>query len=593
LTLFLCWLVFPAVLAALSLGCGLLLERLARTRLPFELLVPTGFAAIVGVSLFALSSRTARLALPAVLALATVGLGATLRRSRSRIDPWAVAAALGIFAAFAAPVVLSGDATFAGYVKLDDTATFLALTDRAMEHGRNLEGLAPSSYEATLAFNLPFYPLGSLLPLGFTAALVGQDAAWVFQPYLAVLAALLALSLYRLAGLTVVSRPARALAAFLAAQAALLYGYALWGGVKEVAAAALVALAAALTSETFKARGSSLALLPLGIAAAALVGVLSIGAAVWLVPAFGVIAYMLLRRRSGLRPVALVAAGAALLVPSLAVARLMFGEGVLSSVRDEAELGNLVSALSPLQIVGIWPVGDFRFRPHRMDMAYALAALTVAAAVGGLLVAAARRAWELPLYLTGAVGAAALYALVASPWIEAKAFAIASPAARRRGGIGAPTQRHPAPRRLDCAQGRLRRPRLLSARRGTGLPDARLAQDAGRQPAARGVPGRLATALLRSLAAPRLASLCLWHRPVRSAPQRQRQHIVCPDERTLRALGRWFRARRADRLRTARLRRWSSPPGTTRSRVVSGWRDSVLARPARRDRPAQAQRCAP
>ena len=417
------------MLAALSLGCGLLVERLARTRLPFELLVPTGFAAMVGVSLFAtLSSRTADLTLPAVLALATVGLGARLRRSRSRIDPWAVAAALGVFAAFAGPVFLSGDATFAGYIKLDDTATFLALTDRAMEHGRSLDGLAPSSYEATLAFNLPFYPLGSLVPLGFAAALVGQDAAWVFQPYLAVLAALLALSLYRLAGLTVVSRPARALAAFLAAQAALLYGYALWGGVKEVAAAALVALAAALTSETFKARGSSLALFPLGIAAAALVGVLSIGAAVWLVPAFGVIAYMLLRRRGGLRPVALVAAGAALLVPSLAVARLMFGEGVLSSVRDEAELGNLVSALSPLQIVGIWPVGDFRFRPDRMDMAYVLVALTVAAAVGGLLVAAARRAWELPLYLTGAVGAAALYALVGSPWIEAKAFAIASPA---------------------------------------------------------------------------------------------------------------------------------------------------------------------
>ena len=429
MTLLLCWLVFPAVLAALSLGCGLLVERLAGTRLPLELLVPTGFAAIVGVSLFAtLSAKTARLALPAVLALATVGLAAALTRSRRRIDPWAVVAAVGVFAAFAAPVVLSGDATFAGYIKLDDTATFLALTDRAMEHGRSLEGLAPSSYEATLAFNLPFYPLGSLLPLGFGAALVGQDAAWVFQPYLAVLAALLALSLYRLAGLMVVSRPARAFAAFLAAQAALLYGYALWGGVKEVAAAALVALAAALTSETFKAHGSSLALLPLGIAAAALVGVLSIGAAVWLIPAFGVIGFMLLRRRKGLRPVALMSVGAALLVPSLAVARLMFGEGVLSSVRDEAELGNLVTALSPLQIAGVWPVGDFRFRPERMDMTYVLIGLMAVAAAGGVLVAAARRAWELPLYLTGAVGAAALYALVASPWIEAKAFAIASPA---------------------------------------------------------------------------------------------------------------------------------------------------------------------
>ncbi|MGH3080536.1 MAG: hypothetical protein ACRDNH_05300 [Gaiellaceae bacterium] len=221
---------------------------------------------------------------------------------------------------------LSGDATFAGYIKLDDTATFIALTDRAIEHGRSLEGLAPSSYEATLAFNLPFYPLGSLLPLGYGAAIVGQDAAWVFQPYLAFLAAFLALTLYRLAGLVLVSRPARAVAALLAAQAALLYGYSLWGGVKEVAAAALVALAAALTSETFKARGSALALLPLGIAAAALVGVLSIGAAVWLVPAFGFVGFMLLRRRARVRPIALAAVGAALLVPSLAVARPMFGE---------------------------------------------------------------------------------------------------------------------------------------------------------------------------------------------------------------------------------------------------------------------------
>jgi hypothetical protein len=436
----LCWLVFPAVLAGLSLGCGLLVERAARTRLPFELLLPTGFAAIVGVSLFAtLGSKTARLALPMILALAVIGLATAAAPRLRRLDGWAVAAAVGVFTVFAAPVVLSGAATFAGYIKLDDTATFLALTDRALEHGRSLEGLAPSSYEATLAFNLPFYPLGSLLPLGYGAALVGQDTAWVFQPYLAFLAGLLALSLYRLAGLVVPSRPARALAAFLAAQAALLYGYALWGGVKEVAAAALVALAAALTSETFKARGSALALLPLGIAAAALVGVLSIGAAVWLVPAFGVVAFVLLRRRAGVRPIALAAVGAALLVPSLAVARLMLGEGVLSSVRDEAELGNLVSALSPLQIFGVWPVGDFRFRPEQMGGTYVFVALVALAAVGGVVVAAARRAWELPLYVAGAAGAALLYGVVASPWIGAKALAIAAPAVVLAAAVGALT----------------------------------------------------------------------------------------------------------------------------------------------------------
>ena len=61
-----------------------------------------------------------------------------------------MAAAVGVFAVFAAPIVLSGEATFAGYIKLDDTATWFAMTDRVMEHGRSLAGLAPSTYEATL-----------------------------------------------------------------------------------------------------------------------------------------------------------------------------------------------------------------------------------------------------------------------------------------------------------------------------------------------------------------------------------------------------------------------------------------------------------
>jgi hypothetical protein len=424
-TLLVCWLAFPAVMAAISLGCGLLVERAAGARLRFELLLPTGFAAVVGISLFTtLSSKTAPLTLPLVLAIATVGLARALPPSLRRVDRWAVAAGVGVFAVFAAPVVLSGEATFAGYVKLDDTATFLALTDRALEHGRSLEGLAPSSYEAALAVNLPFYPLGSLLPLGIGGTLVGQDSAWVFQPYLAFLAGLLGLALYRLAGLVVGSRPARAGAAFLAAQAALLYGYSLWGGVKELAAAALVALVAALTGEALKGGRTLRSLLPLGIAGAGLVGVLSIGAVVWLAPALGVVAFSCLRPR----PLVVAAGAAALLVPSLVVARLMLGEGVLSSIRDQSELGNLVASLSPLQIFGIWPTGDFRFEPARLSVTYVLIAVTALAAVGGLALAVHRRAWELPLYLGAVLSAALVYGVLGSPWIEAKAFAIASPA---------------------------------------------------------------------------------------------------------------------------------------------------------------------
>ena len=43
-------------------------------------------------------------------------------------------AGIGVFAVYAAPVVLSGQATFPGYIKLDDDSTFLANLDRAMQH---------------------------------------------------------------------------------------------------------------------------------------------------------------------------------------------------------------------------------------------------------------------------------------------------------------------------------------------------------------------------------------------------------------------------------------------------------------------------
>src|SRR5207244_7220418 len=106
---------------------------------------------------------------------------------------------VAVFAVFAAPIVLSGTATFAGYIRLDDTSTFLAMTDRALEHGRGLAGLPPSSYEAALAINLGHgYPIGSLLPLGVGARLTGIDPAWLFQPCIALLGAALALAVYGL-----------------------------------------------------------------------------------------------------------------------------------------------------------------------------------------------------------------------------------------------------------------------------------------------------------------------------------------------------------------------------------------------------------
>ena len=50
MTMALCWLAFPLVLALLSGGLGLLLERASGTRLPTSLLLPCGFAAMVVIT---------------------------------------------------------------------------------------------------------------------------------------------------------------------------------------------------------------------------------------------------------------------------------------------------------------------------------------------------------------------------------------------------------------------------------------------------------------------------------------------------------------------------------------------------------------
>lgn len=451
MTLILCWLVFPSVLALLSLGCGLLLERASAAPIPRALLVPVGFAVMVVVSQFpTLYGTTAGLTVPLVISLAALGLAAAYPWRRRTIDVWAAGAAAAVFAVFAAPVVLSGEATFAGYIKLDDTATFLALVDRALEHGRDVTGLAPSSYEATVALNLPYYPLGSLLPVGIGAAIVGQDPAWVFQPYLAFLAALLGLCLYQLAGALVPSRRARATAAFFAAQPALLYGFALWGGVKELAAAPLIALVAVLAGDVFRSEVANRSLLPLAVAGAALLSVLSVGGAIWLLlPALAVLARLAHTRQ--FQPLAWTAGAFGLFVlPAVAVGHYLLSADTNEPLRDEGELGNLFAPLSVLQLAGVWPVGDFRGRPDEMELTYALIFVVVVLGVAGLAWTMARRAWGVALYVGAAVGAALGFQLFGSPWVAAKALAVGAPAVLLAAALGAAALL-PRGRRVEAA----------------------------------------------------------------------------------------------------------------------------------------------
>ena len=206
-----CWVAFPLIVLALAHGAGTVVARAAARDLPLGVRVPCGLALIVAVmDLATRTSATARLAVPAVVVIGVAGLALALSarwRAADGSPPRALGrpapetlAALVVFAVYAAPIVLSGEATWAGYIKLDDTSTWLALVDRALEHGRSIAGLPISTYRDALSNYLTVgYPIGAFLPLGIGHVLLGQDSAWLTDPWMATMAATLTLALAHIA----------------------------------------------------------------------------------------------------------------------------------------------------------------------------------------------------------------------------------------------------------------------------------------------------------------------------------------------------------------------------------------------------------
>jgi len=428
------WIVFPALLLAICVGVGLLTEALAGRRIPGALLAPLGLASVTLVGLATTAfAATASLTAPLCVLLAVIGFALAFRERRNlRPDPWPVAVALAIFGVFAAPVVLSGEATFAGYIKLDDTATWFAITDRLMEHGRDISDLPLSSYEATLDFNLAgWYPVGPFIPFGVGAKLTGTDLAWVFQPYLALLASFSAACLWQLTSQVGVARLWRGAAVFLAAQAATLFAYAMWGGIKELVTTMLLGLIAALAPAAIEEEvPAARPLLPLAIGTATLVAILSFGAGPWLLGLLGAAALILLAERG---PRQVWERGwrlAAWLLPLIVIGLIghpVFPESTKFLLSASTDLGNLAGPVSPAHLLGIWPAHDFREGVNAAALSGALIAVVAAAALAGAWSVLRDRDPGLLVALGGAAVGCGLIAVFGSAWVAAKSYAIVSP----------------------------------------------------------------------------------------------------------------------------------------------------------------------
>jgi hypothetical protein len=440
MTLVVAWIVFPLVLALLSLGCGLLLEAASAMRLPGTLLLPGGFIVISLATYFAhMTDATARLQTPLVLALAIAGYAIARPWRRFQFDGWLAGAAGAVYFVFAAPVLLSGAATFAGYIRLDDTATFMSMLDRALTNGYGAAGLAPSTYKATL-LNEGYkygYPLGSMLPLDVGHTLLRVDQLWLWQPYLTFLSVLTGLGLYELVSGLVQSRWLRACVAFFGAQAALIYGYAMWGGVKELFAPSVVLFAVCLVPRVKV--GTPRQVIPLAAASAAVLGGLSVGGAIWLIPMLAVGVTLLVLNRSVedlLKSIGVYAVTVGFLsIPILYVSSRRLNS--LGKFTKATQIGNLGHPLSWWQLPGIWPSGDFRGTtlsnggfssdPSHPTLTHLLAVLVAFAAIFAVVMAWRRGRLEVVVALATAVFACLVYVERASPWVGGKALASASP----------------------------------------------------------------------------------------------------------------------------------------------------------------------
>jgi hypothetical protein len=436
------WLLFPLVMVAVCTGCGVLVNFVSGRRVPGALIVPLGLAVVIVVATLATHwARTASWTTALIVVLALGGIAITIRDRRYVPDAWSLGLGVVTFVVCAAPVLAAGSATFLGFFMDGDPAIHQSLATQWVAHGPSLATVPATPYSSIYSLLSSYiatsYPVGADVAVGALRQLVGQDVAWVFQPYQAIIVALAAVTIDELLRGAVLSRPLRALTALIAATSGLAFAFYLEGSVKEIAMILTIPLAVALVVDVLRRTVTVRSLVPVCVAMVAGFDVYGVAALPWLgIPIATLVIGVAWRSRRYLhgvpsrqRAVHAVGLGTGLVVlawPVLASAST-FLSVANAALGSGSTLGNLNAPLSNWQMLGIWPTGDFRLPVQaHYRVAYALMGVALAAAVLGGIWIVRRRRWGL-LLLLASEAVATIYLLERStPYAASKVMALFS-----------------------------------------------------------------------------------------------------------------------------------------------------------------------
>lgn len=430
------WLVAPAILLTLSYSFGLGASILFRKPLGFPVAVVLGFSTIVIVgSLFAFSTLTAP---HSALIIAMSGIliflvALTWFRQYFNFDFIAALAGSLTYFIYGLPVIAYGHPSWAGWYRLDDTATFLAVTDRLMNVGRSVPAMINSTYDKyveSIFVAAPgshfSYPIGSFIPYGITSKLTGLDLAWLYQPFLSLCAGLTAMVLVVI--LRDYVKRGTALVAFssISVLSSTLYSYAMWGSIKELALLPPLVL---FGWSIFRVFNNPRERIHQVIAVASLFAMILVGGRA----SFGFLAVIvfvgfLIRIWPRNKIIFFTSLGTFVTIGVVLAYFIRAGNAFLGNlfIPIIGDSGNLTQPLSLFRIMGVWPTQDTLVTPGLKNIVFIFITIGFLFTLAGLYFSIRRKEWIAPTLVVASVAVVANAQLWGGIWLTGKAMAMAS-----------------------------------------------------------------------------------------------------------------------------------------------------------------------